>query len=41
MTAKPTALETYLQRLPMVLDKIKALRQLADGHFCHNPDAIQ
>ena len=40
MTTQPTALETYLQRLPMILDKIKALRQLVDDHFGHDPDAI-
>ncbi len=36
----PTALDTYLQRLPMIFDKIEALRQLADDHFGHEPDAI-
>ena len=40
MTNQPTALDTYLQRLPMILDKIEALRQLADDHFGHQPDAI-
>ena len=40
MTTQPTALDTYLQRLPMILDKIEALRQLADNHFGHDPDAI-
>lgn len=40
MTTQPTALDTYLQRLPMILDKIEALRQLADDHFGRNPDAI-
>ena len=40
MTTQPTALNTYLQRLPMILDKIEALRQLADDHFGHSPDAI-
>lgn len=40
MTTQPTALETYLQRLPMILDKIETLRQLADDHFGHDPDAI-
>ena len=40
MTTQPTALDTYLQRLPMLLDKIEALRQLADNHFGHDPDAI-
>ncbi len=37
MTTQPTA---YLQRPPMILDKIEALRQLADGHFGHDPAAI-
>ena len=40
MTTQPTALNTYLQRLPLILDKIEALRQLADDHFGHQPDAI-
>lgn len=40
MTTQPTALDTYLQRLPQILDKIEALRQLADDHFGHSPDAI-
>ena len=40
MTTQPTALDTYLQRLPMILDKIETLRQLADDHFGHDPDAI-
>ncbi|MBK7898537.1 MAG: hypothetical protein IPJ99_04135 [Betaproteobacteria bacterium] len=40
MTTQPTALDTYLQRLPLILDKIEALQQLADDHFGHGPDAI-
>ena len=40
MTTQPTALDTYLQRLPMILDKIEALRQLADDHFGHDPEGI-
>ncbi len=40
MTTQPTALDTYLQRMPMILDKIEALRQLADNHFDHDSDAI-
>ena len=40
MTNQPTDFDTYLQRLPMILDKIEALRQLADDHFGHAPDAI-
>ncbi|BAO82868.1 enoyl-CoA hydratase/carnithine racemase [Serpentinimonas maccroryi] len=40
MTTQPTALDTYLQRLPLILDKIEALRQLANDHFGHDPEAI-
>ena len=40
MTTQPTALDTYLQRLPLILDKIEAERQLADDHFGHDPEAI-
>jgi hypothetical protein len=40
MNTKPTAFDAYLQRLPMIFDKIEALRQLADDHFGHAPDAI-
>ena len=40
MTAQPAATDAYVQRLPMVLDKIEALRQLADDHFGHDPEAI-
>ena len=40
MSTQPNALDTYLQRLPLILDKIEALRQLADDHFGHDPDAI-
>ena len=40
MNTKTTAIVDYLQRLPMVLDKIEALRQLADDYFGHDPDAI-
>jgi hypothetical protein len=40
MNTQPTALDTYLQRLPLILDKIESLRQLADDHFGHDPDAI-
>lgn len=40
MTTQSTALNTYLQPLPLILDKIEALRQLADDHFGHDPDAI-
>ena len=42
MTTQPTAIETYIQHLPLILDKIVALRQLAaNGYFDHKPDAIQ
>ena len=40
MTTQPTALGTYLQCLPLILDKIEALRQVANYHFGHEPDAI-
>jgi hypothetical protein len=40
MTIQPISIETHLQRLPLILDKIEALRQLADDHFGHAPDAI-
>jgi hypothetical protein len=40
MTTQTNALETYLQRLPLILDKIEALRRLADDHFGHDQDAI-
>ena len=40
MTTQSTALDTYLQHLPLILDKIEALRQLADNHFGHDPEAI-
>lgn len=40
MTTQPNALDTYLQRLPMIRDKIDALRQLAADHFGHDPDTI-
>ncbi|QOJ23870.1 MAG: hypothetical protein HRU78_09605 [Gammaproteobacteria bacterium] len=40
MTTHSTALDTYLQRLPLILDKIEALQQLAEDRFGHAPDAI-
>ncbi len=41
MTTQPTALDTYLQRLPMVLRRGSGLcRQLANDHFGHAPEAI-
>ena len=40
MSTQPNALDTYIQRLPMIRDKIEVLRQLADEHFGHDPDTI-
>ena len=40
MNTKTAAIEAYLQRLPLILNKIEALRQLADDHFGHDPEAI-
>lgn len=40
MTTKPTAIDTYQQRLPMILDKIEAVQQLANDYFGHDPNAI-
>ncbi|TCW30833.1 hypothetical protein [Gulbenkiania mobilis] len=40
MTTQSTALDTSLQRLPLILDKIEVLRHLANDHFGHDPDAI-
>lgn len=40
MNTQPTAIDTYLQRLPLILDKIDALRQLAGDHFGHDPDTL-
>ncbi len=40
MTTQPTALDTYLLRPPRILDKIEALRQLADDQFSRDPDGI-
>lgn len=40
MTTNTTALDSYRQRLPMIRDKIEALRRLANDHFGHDPDAI-
>ena len=42
MTIQPTAFETYLQQLPLILDKMQALRQLAaSGHFDHKTNVIR
>ena len=40
MNTKTAAIEACLQRLPLILNKIEALRPLADDHFGHDPDAI-
>ncbi|MCC6535245.1 MAG: hypothetical protein IT531_22080 [Burkholderiales bacterium] len=40
MNAKPTALDAYLARTAAIHAKVERLRQLADDHFGHNPDAI-
>ena len=40
MTTQPIALDTYLQRLPLIINKIETLRQLADDHFGHDSKAI-
>ena len=40
MTTQPIALDTYLQRLPLIINKIETLRQLADDHFGHDSEAI-
>lgn len=40
MTTQTNSLDTHLQRLQMILDKIETLHQLADDHFGHDPDAI-
>jgi len=37
INTQPTALDAYLQRLPVLINKVKALRQLTDGHFGHAP----
>lgn len=41
MTIQPAALDAYIQRLPMIRDKIEALQKLADDHFGQIPDAIR
>ena len=40
MNAKPTALDAYLARTAAIHAKLERLQQLADDHFCHDPDAI-
>ena len=40
MNAKQTALDAYLARTAAIRAKLERLRQLADDHFGHDPDAI-
>ena len=40
MNTKTTALDTYLARTAAIHIKVARLRQLADNHFGHDPDAI-
>lgn len=40
MNAKQTALDAYLARTAAIHAKLERLQQLADDHFCHDPDAI-
>ena len=40
MNAKQTALDAYLARTAAIHAKLERLRQLADDHFGHDPDAI-
>lgn len=40
MNTKTTAIDTYLARTAAIHIKVARLRQLADNHFGHNPDAI-
>lgn len=40
MNAKPAALDAYLVRTAAICAKLERLRQLADDHFGHDPDAI-
>jgi len=40
MNAKPTSLDAYLARAAAIHAKLERLRQLADDHFGHDPDAI-
>lgn len=39
-TTQPTALDTNLKRLPMILDKIDALSQFAGDQFSRDPNVI-
>lgn len=40
MNTKTTAIDTYLARTAAIHIKLARLRQLADDHFGHDPDAI-
>ena len=40
MTTQTTAIDTYLARAAAIHNKLTRLRQLADNHFGHDPDAI-
>ena len=40
MNTQPTALDAYLASTASIHIKLARLRQLADDHFSHNPDAI-
>ncbi|WP_154162945.1 hypothetical protein [Comamonas sp. CAH-2] len=39
MNTKTDALDTYLARAAAIHNKLTRLRQLADDHFGHDPDA--
>ena len=40
MNTQPTAIDTYLARTAAIHIKVARLRQLADNHFGHDPEAI-
>ena len=40
MNTKTTAIDTYLARTAAIHIKVARVRQLADNHFGHDPDAI-
>ncbi len=40
MSTKPTALDAYLARTAAIHSKLERLRQFADDHVGHDPDAI-
>ena len=40
MNTKTTAIYTYLARTAAIHIKVARLRQLADNHFGHDPDAM-